>query len=48
MHRLDLNSRHPVSCSNDLTTTATTIVTSSRTNLIISQNNCILGEKTVY
>ena len=39
MHRLSLNSRHPFSSSNDLTITATTIMTSSLANLIINQNN---------
>ena len=39
MHRLGLNSRQPLSSSNDLTITATTIMTSSLANFIISQNN---------
>ena len=39
MHRLGLNSRHPLSSSNDLTITATMIMTSSLANLIITQNN---------
>ena len=39
VRRLGLNSHHPLSSSNDLTTTATTIMTSSCANLIISQSN---------
>ena len=39
MHKLGLNSRHPFFSSNDFTITATTIMTSSFANLIISQNN---------